>query len=177
MSREFEHLHPMYRPVIAKFIALSWSRLGVRLKLIETWRDNEQQLIHWKKGRDHHGKVIDRSKVVTFKRPGHSWHNLPRRNGQPVSLAAHLVPELPEGKLLGFGSSKLGPPEIALYTAVIHIGISLGQRSGGNWDGDRKLMEPGEDDLGHWEFHPGFNLDQAVGILKSSQDLDVLVQP
>ena len=175
MSRKVEHLHPLMRLIVAAFIATAWTRVGVRLKLIETWRDNTKQREHWMKGRDEHGRIINKKRVVTHKRPGDSWHNLQLKSGAPASLAAHLVPELPGGGLIGYGNSQLGKPELAIYRAVVYIGLSFGMRSGADWDEDGKIMEHGEDDLGHWEYHPGFHLAEAKAVLAKGDDLASLV--
>lgn len=175
MSRDIKHLHRIMRPWVSTFIDLTWRRIGVRLKNVETWRDNSAQLVHYGKGRDEEGNVIDRSAVVTWVKPGFSYHNLTMRDGTPASLAIHLVPELPEGRLLGYGTSKLDRAALLVYEAVGVIGTEIGGRWGGDWDQDGKLMEPGEDDLGHWEFHPGFDIRQARAALAAGKDLASLV--
>lgn len=56
-----------------------------------------------------------------------------------------------------------------IYLACSYIGASLGLRCGYNWDGDLNWAEPGENDLGHLEFHPdGATLDslkRAAGLV------------
>ena len=59
-----------------------------------------------------------------------------------------------------------------LYRKCGHIGEALGMRWGGNWDADNIINEPGENDLGHFEWHPGMTLQQflaaqQIGIVKA----------
>ena len=175
MSRDAAHLHSLIRPICVSHVALVWTRYGLRVRVIETSRDNTGQLVAYRKGRDEAGNIVDRSKVVTWKKPGDSWHNLTYTNGRACSLAYHLAPDLPGGRLLGFGSSKLDRAALLIYQVVGLVGESLGLRWGGNWDEDLNLMERGEDDLGHFEYHPGFNMVQARGAFAAGQDLDVLM--
>jgi hypothetical protein len=176
MGRDVGALHPLIRPLCLRHVELAWMRYGIRLRVIETDRDSAVgQLAAWLKGRNAAGKIVDRAKVVTWKRPGDSWHNLTFANGAPCSLAYHVAPDIPNGRLLGFGSSKLDAVAIAIYKAVGILGESLGLRWGGNWDEDLNLMERGEDDLGHFEHHPGFTMAQARAAFAAGQDLDVLM--
>lgn len=49
-----------------------------------------------------------------------------------------------------------------LYLKVGFVGMAFGFRWGGNWDQDKNIAEPGEADLGHFEYHPGFTLQQLM---------------
>lgn len=75
-QRAEDQLHPVMLPLLARHRELAADVGGVRL--IETWRDLATQLADYNLGRDGRGEVVDRSKVVTWKRPGASWHNLMR---------------------------------------------------------------------------------------------------
>lgn len=75
-QRAESQLHPVMLPLLARHRQLAADVGGVRL--IETWRGMELQDADYRLGRDSRGEVVDRSKVVTWKRPGASWHNLTR---------------------------------------------------------------------------------------------------
>jgi hypothetical protein len=49
-----------------------------------------------------------------------------------------------------------------LYLKCGFIGMALGFRWGGNWDQDRNIAEAGENDFGHFEYHPGSTLQQLI---------------
>lgn len=131
------------------------SSYGIYTTLIETARNNAWQMKRWLQGRNEYGEIVDRRKIVTWKKPGDSLHNLVFPDGTPCSLAAHRAIRitLPNGKpgLLGFGESKLDKIAIDAYKVLGRIAISLGLRWGGNWDMDEILAEPGEDDFTHNE--------------------------
>ena len=149
--------------------------LGMRTKFIEGWRSRSQQDADYLKGRNVAGEVIDRRLVVTWKKPGTSWHNLEYpETAKPCALAYHLVPLLPNGQLVGYGACALTEANLYLYRALVTIGQEIGLRSGANWDQDSNLMELGEDDLGHYEF-TGATLSQVMAVLKAAGDIHVLV--
>lgn len=54
-----------------------------------------------------------------------------------------------------------------LYRKCGHIGEALGMRWGGNWDSDNITNEPGENDLGHLEWHPGMTIQQFLDAVKA----------
>jgi len=72
-------LHPFMLPILARHrqLAAEDGHVGTT-RLIETWRGMELQQADYRLGRDDKGNVIDRAKIVTWKRPGTSWHNLQR---------------------------------------------------------------------------------------------------
>lgn len=149
--------------------------LGMQTRFIEGARNRATQELDFRKGRNTAGEVIDRRLVVTWKKPGDSWHNLEYPDTRkPCALAYHLVPILPSGQIPGFGSCPLTPANLCLYRALAIIGQEIGLRSGANWDQDKNIMEPGEDDLAHNEF-TGATLAQVVAVLKAQGDIHVLV--
>lgn len=134
---------------------------GLRVQLIETWRDNAGQSEAWAKGRNKAGEIIDRAKVVTYARPGHSWHNIMVAD-KPASLAYHLAIIRPGG-LLGFGQRLTKPGEL-MYEALGFIGENLGMKWGGRWESLR--------DYTHFEFHPDqATLSQTIAAIKASGNI------
>lgn len=51
---------------------------------------------------------------------------------------------------------------LGYYLKCGFVGMALGFRWGGNWDRDKNIGEPGESDLGHFEYHPGRTLQQVI---------------
>lgn len=163
-SRDPEHLHALAREYNTE-LSRAAEGYGIRTKLIETYRDPAAQQVAWDKGRNEHGAVINQSEVVTWKRPGDSWHNLtaPLRTPQgdplldeygaqswgPSALAFHRAIVTDDG-LLGFGKP-LDLIGIQAYKVLGSIAVSIGLRWGGDWDQDGELGEPGENDFTHFE--------------------------
>ena len=168
-DRDPLHLHPLARDLDQRLEekALGY---GIGTGLIETYRDNGGQMEAWLKSRLPDGTITDRSKIVTWKKPGDSWHNLVWPDGTPCSLAFHRAIRCTRGEkigLLGFGEFKLDAIAIEMYKVLGRLGISLGLRWGGNWDMDLNLVEHGETDLAHFEFHGGGTLEQVKAALLS----------
>lgn len=176
MSRDIGHLHPLARVVCLEHMRQA-AALGLKVNLIETYRNLEDQEKAWLKGRDSNGVIIYPEEVVTKVRPGNSWHNLTFRNGNPASLAYHLAIAIPGGRLLGFGASKLDIAGLKLYECLGTLGKDLDLRWGGDWDEDDKLREKGENDLIHYEYHPaGARLEEVIALMESEGDIHSLVE-
>lgn len=66
------------------------------------------------------------------------------------------------GRALDFGVFIDGVYQVddksGLYLRCAYVGMALGCRTGYNWDQDKNIGEPREDDLGHIEYHPGLTL-------------------
>lgn len=168
-DRDPLHLHPIARDLDQQLEAKALS-YGIGTALIETYRDNAGQMEAWLKGRTPDGAIVDRAKIVTWKKPGDSWHNLTMPDGTPCSLAFHRYIRTPRG-LLGLKDAPLDPIAIELYKVLGRIGISLGLRWGGNWDMDGNYGEHGETDFTHFEWHKGFTLAQVRAALLNGQDI------
>jgi hypothetical protein len=173
VDRDPLHLHQLARDLDAQ-LAEKALAYGIGTTLIETARDNSGQLARWLQGRLPDGTITDRSKIVTWKKPGDSWHNLVWPDGTPCSLAFHRAIRCTRGEkigLLGFGEFKLDAIAIEQYKVLGRIGISLGLRWGGNWDMDANLVEHGENDLTHFEAHGHGTLSQVKAALLSGVDI------
>lgn len=57
------------------------------------------------------------------------------------------------------------------YLAGGLLGMALNMRWGGNWDRDSALMEPGEGDFDHLEYHPGVTLEQMKAADAAAKNL------
>lgn len=163
MSRDRQDLHPVMLPIMFEHIRKA-ALVGISLDLIETWRGQADQDDAKRRG-------------ASQARWRQSWHNVTFRNGRPASLAYHLAVRLPEGGLLGFGKSKLNKAGYRVYEAVGIIGAEIGLRWGGDWDQDGKLLERGENDLCHFEYHPnGAPLSQVWAAMMAQGDIHVLME-
>lgn len=98
---------------------------GYKMRVMETRRDANRQKQVFADG-------ASKNKI--------GWHNF----GLAVDVG-FFEPE--KGKYLGDDST-------GIYRALGFVAMSFGCRWGGNWDGDTIINEPGENDLGHFEYHP-----------------------
>lgn len=168
-------LHILVRPLRAELLAQA-TRYGLVVRGGETYRDESAQAAAWAKGRNGAGEVVDRKAVVTWSRPGQSWHGVKLRDGSPASFAFHVEIRRPAG-VLGYGEppgpgDPLDKPGLLMYCALMLLGERLGLRAGGNWDGDTVPLEKGEWDLTHFELHPdGATLMQTIAALQAGCDL------
>jgi peptidoglycan L-alanyl-D-glutamate endopeptidase CwlK len=69
---ELDRLHPVFREKVEAVMAELRSA-GIPMKVFEAWRSPERQRMLFGKGRAH-GRIADRSKVVTFADAWHSYH-------------------------------------------------------------------------------------------------------
>jgi len=161
-DRDPLHLHPLADKLQRELEerALGY---GIGTTLIETYRDNSGQMEAWLKGRLPDGTITNRGAIVTWKKPGDSWHNLVWPDGTPCSLAFHRAIRVDRaGKigLLGFGEVKLDPIGIDMYHILARIGESLGLRS---------LASVG--DYTHFEVRGHGTLEQVKAALLSGVDI------
>lgn len=161
-DRDPLHLHPFVNGVLKQHITAAQEH-GLAVRLIETWRGSADQEA---------AKAGGYSKAGA----GQSWHNVTYPDGRPCSFAYHLAIVRPGG-LLGLGSAPdigagLDLAGVKMYEALGLIGQSLGLRWGGNWDRDRQTLEPGENDLMHFELHPnGATLAQTIAAVRAGEQL------
>jgi len=90
---------------------------GIEIQVTQSLRSWSEQQGLYNQGRDANGNIIDKLKVVTNARPGHSWHNF--------GLAVDVAP---------FDSSI--PDWNASHPAwkrIVAVGRSLGLTSGSEW--------------------------------------------
>lgn len=113
-SRSLEDLLPPVKDRAIQLLGLCKS-VGIDLLVTSTYRDLESQERLYQQGRLLPGQI------VTWARPGDSWHNwkrafdvVPMRNGKPVWSVRGLDKEL--------------------WLHVGEIGVSCGLEWGGNWD-------------------------------------------
>lgn len=172
MSNRREDLHPIIRPYLERLEAAALERLGVRLELIETWRD---------------GAAQDAAKAAgtSNKGAGGSWHNLVLADGTPASLAFHVDP-FPGRWVLGYGPKVLEwdgavriPVEMKpdrprrctaaelLLTAIGVLGEEIGLTWGGRWDLPMDWL--------HFELRVG-TLAQVKAALRMGGDLSALAR-
>jgi hypothetical protein len=78
-QRAEDLLHPVMLPLLSEHrrLAAEDGHVGP-VRLIETWRSLTAQQADYGLGRGALGNIIDKTKIVTWKRPGASWHNLLR---------------------------------------------------------------------------------------------------
>lgn len=133
-------LHPAFRPLVRRMIATVWSKHRIGWALVHGWRSPEEQDSLYESGRSRPGKI------VTMARAWESWHN--------YGLAIDAYPCV-NGQIIW--------DDFKLYRAIAQAVRSLDTHIvwGGDWDGDG-LTEQGEDDLGHFEWHPGYKKPQEA---------------
>jgi peptidoglycan L-alanyl-D-glutamate endopeptidase CwlK len=164
-DRNLDHLHPVVRNILDRHIELA-KKHALPTVVIETYRDEAEQLANWQKGRNAAGEIVDRDAVVTFAKPGQSYHGLCYTNGTPCSLAYHLVVGPP---LLGFGDNKMDHWSETLYTVLGQMGEELGMTWGGRWMNPR--------DWTHYELRvPGKSLTDLKSLIAANGDIDSLFQ-
>ena len=108
---------------------------GVEVSIIETHRSDERQAALYAQGRTAPGPRVTWTKV--------SRHQRKNVNGEPASDAFDAVP-LVNGKITWTAPR--------LFAIMGDIAKELDLRWGGNWDGDDKPGERGENDSCHFEF-------------------------
>lgn len=101
---------------------------GLTIKIISGTRSFAEQEVLWQKGRDKSGKVVDKSKVVTNARAGHSNHN--------YGIAFDV----------GVFRGRTYITDFAAYAPVGVLGQELGLEWGGSWtnlkDGPHFQLRP-----------------------------------
>jgi peptidoglycan L-alanyl-D-glutamate endopeptidase CwlK len=68
-------LHPIPRILVVRTIIRAKEDFKLRLGVHSAYRSFEEQAALYAKGRDDHGKIINPKEVVTYAKPGSSWHN------------------------------------------------------------------------------------------------------
>ena len=167
MNRDLDALHPAVRPMLEAHMGAATSH-GLRTMVIETYRDEALQAEHWAQGRNLAGEIIDASRVVTYSRPGQSWHGVTYpQTGKPCSLAYHLAIVVPGG-LLGFGPSRMDTAAEEMYGALATLGEQIGLTAGARW----KMR-----DWTHYEYHPdGATLMQVKAAMAAQGDIHRMVR-
>lgn len=127
-------LHPAVAARVSKMDALAPE---LNLQVTQGLRSWSDQAAIWDQGRDASGNIVDRSKVVTFARPGYSWHQF--------GLAIDLVPE----------DVTPGQPDWDAthpsWAKMIAVGESVGFYSGSHFavvKGGKTIAEP---DMPHFQ--------------------------
>lgn len=144
MNKNVNDLHPTMLRKGLRLGEYVYQQLGVQLKWGETHRDPARQNKLYQKGRDANGRIIDKSKVVTYKKGGGSKHNLTRKkDGKKMSCAVHLWVVRPGGKVLGL--PRLGPAGVLIYRAVAECAKQLGLRHGASWKDYTHVELTGDD--------------------------------
>lgn len=90
----------------------------IYIAVVQGLRTVAEQDALFAKGRDAEGNVINRAKVVTNARGGHSWHNF--------GLAVDCAPVDATGKIDW-------NPQHPQWKRMEELGMSLGLTSGANW--------------------------------------------
>ncbi len=133
MSRRMEDLHPLVRPLCLRHMALFEERYPEFLLVLSfTFRSFLEQDELFYRGRNSSGRVVDKSKVVTYARGGQSWHNVMRDEETPASLAYDL--------LIYDEVRKVLPGNRAAWQDLGSMGMSLGldwgvvNDEGSRWD-------------------------------------------
>jgi hypothetical protein len=133
--------------------------------LQETWRDPGEQLRLYGLGRDEHGNVVDKKKVVTNAKPGLSWHNLTYHDGKPASFAYHVAIRDEDGVgIEGFGRNTLSAKDKEDYLFIGRLGEHLGLTWGGRWKSE---------DLVHFEYRIAA-LSNVRAALHAGENISVL---
>lgn len=121
------------RPVAAKWSYICKDLMGIDLRITETRRSLQRQTALVAAGASNSNTPI-------------GWHNV----GLAWDFAVFLNGVYQKDDKSG------------LYRRCGLIGMALGCRWGGNWNGDNVLMEVKENDLDHLEYHPGVTLEQFL---------------
>lgn len=167
-DRDLTHLHPHVFQLLNEHVTRAQAH-GLLVVVIETYRNEAEQLANWQKGRDASGNIVDPGSIVTMAKPGDSYHGVCYPNGTPCSLAYHLAIDVPGPPLLGFGDSRLDTAAEALYTGLGILGEELGLTWGGRWHQPR--------DWTHFELRvPGKSLTDLKLMIKTLGDIDSLFQ-
>lgn len=110
-------LDPNFRKKVVRFLK-KLNNENVNVQIVDAFRTDEEQRRLWMKGRNEKGKIVDRSKVVTFARTAkespHGW-----------GLAIDVVP-------LKNGKPNWAAP-LELWGKIGRIGESCGLEWGGRW--------------------------------------------
>jgi len=135
-------LHPDARFPLCLLIDRVWKELGINLEPFDFYRGAAAQAVAFNTN-------------ASTKRHGESWHNICLPDGTQASLAAHVRVVLPAQRFLGFGDSRLEPPnakrlhvdlwsdkvgerltaEQMIYAAVGLKAEEIGWRTGARWSG------------------------------------------
>jgi hypothetical protein len=144
INRNVDDLHRQMCVKMNELIEYVWKQLGIRLKSGETHRLDGRQNSLYRLGRDIHGNIIDKDKVVTYKKGGGSKHGLTRKSdGKKMACAVHLWVVRPDGKVLGL--PRLGPAGVLVYRAVAACAKQLGLRHGASWKDYTHVELTGDD--------------------------------
>lgn len=146
-----DKLAKLYPPLAQKCLYLlnACKQSGLPVGLHMGFRPDEMQTQLFALGRDEQGNIIDKDLVVTYARPGSSWHG--------YALAVDMVFKTLKGNWSwdeSYDWQKLG---------------ELGKGFGLVWGGD--FTKP--KDLPHFEYHPGLWIAQAK-LLKAAGGLEAV---
>lgn len=133
-DRDLEKLSPEMRVKAYLFCQKCLLR-GVDVLIYETWRSQDRQDALWAQGRTVPGRKVTWTKTSKHGR-------VDPVTKAPASDAFDAVPRIK------------GVPDWSArkeYLIMGDVAKELGLRWGGNWDGDDKPGEPGENDSPHFE--------------------------
>jgi hypothetical protein len=134
MSKDWRDLHPILVPIYFYLLRdCMWVQAPV--VPIHTYRSPNYQDELWRQGRNHQGEITDRSRVVTFRKGGKSYHNV-QRDGVPASLAFDVALQN------GHGQPHWPEAEDPRWRRIGLRGEYLGLTWGGRW----KMR-----DMGHFQ--------------------------
>ena len=133
-DRDIKHLSPEMQVLAARFL-LECRKRGVDVLIYHTHRTAAEQAEAWAQGRTKPGRKI------TWTRTSKHQRNDPI-TGVPASDAFDCVPRI--NGVPDWGAKRE-------YLIMGEVAKELGLRWGGNWDGDDKPGEPGENDSPHFE--------------------------
>lgn len=127
MSRELSDCHHDLKVALIELMADAKRELpnGDVAVIAQTYRSNADQLAAWQCGRDADGNIIDKSKIITYAKPGASKHNCLDTQLRPCSRAADIL-IVRHGRVVG---DKDDPS----YEILGTIGKNLGLEWSGDW--------------------------------------------
>ena len=119
-QEKLDSLHPKVRALVVKVLEKARAQ-GHAIYIFEAMRDYKRQEQLYAQGRDKNGNIVDKAKVVTYAKPGSSFHN--------YGLAVDFVFDGDQAKDKVQWSWANNHP----WKAIGEIGESVGLEWAGRW--------------------------------------------